>query len=228
MKRLLLFLMALAILFSVSLPGCSTSNGPGGSNGTTNGNQEEAVASFSVTKLSISATEVHLNDSVTISIDVKNTGTASGNYDVILNINNSRDSSKTVSLSPNQTQTITFNVIKQSIGTYNVAVEGLSGLFRVVPTLFLQIMSVTSPIGPGYDATLRAETEPYADCTITVYYLSGPSSAAGLIDKKADTNGNVTWTWKVGTRTTAGSWRIVVTATLNGVTVVQETYFTVL
>lgn len=93
--------------------------------------------------------------------------------------------------------------------------------------LSLQIVSVTSPVSPGANATLVAKTAPGAQCTITVYYKSGPSTAQGLYSKQADSAGNVSWTWEVGSRTTPGSWRIVVTASLQGKTVSQTTYFTV-
>jgi competence protein ComEC len=93
--------------------------------------------------------------------------------------------------------------------------------------LTLEIVSVTSPIAPGAIATLQAKTAPGADCTITVYYKSGPSSAAGLDPKQSDGGGNVSWSWKVGTRTTPGTWSIVVTASLNGETATQETTFMV-
>lgn len=98
---------------------------------------------------------------------------------------------------------------------------------NVLPSLSLDITYVTSLVGPGYSATLTAKTVPYAICTITVYYKSGPSTAQGLYTKTADSSGNVSWTWKVGTRTTAGSWRIVVTASSGGETVSDDTYFTV-
>jgi micrococcal nuclease len=91
----------------------------------------------------------------------------------------------------------------------------------------LAIISVTSPVSPGAYATLKARAPPGAQCAITVYYKSGPSKAQGLYSKQADSNGDVSWTWKVGTRTTPGSWRIVVTATYGGKTVSQETSFTV-
>jgi len=91
----------------------------------------------------------------------------------------------------------------------------------------LQIISVTSPIDPGATATLNAKTVPGASCTITVYSKSGTSQAQGLETKIADSNGNVSWTWKVGTRTTPGNWRIVITATINGKTYTQETTYTV-
>jgi beta-lactamase superfamily II metal-dependent hydrolase len=91
----------------------------------------------------------------------------------------------------------------------------------------LEIASVTSPVSPGAYATLEARAPPGAQCTIAVYYKSGLSTAPGLYPKQADNNGDVSWTWKVGTRTTPGSWRIVVTATYEGQTVSQQTYFTV-
>lgn len=93
--------------------------------------------------------------------------------------------------------------------------------------LSLQIVSVTSPVSSGGTATLIAQTLPGADCSITVYYKSGPSSASGLDPKPADNSGKVSWTWKVGASTTPGSWRIVVNAISGGKTVSQETYFTV-
>ncbi len=87
----------------------------------------------------------------------------------------------------------------------------------------LEILSVTSPVSKGANATLTAQTSPNASCTITVYYKSGASSAAGLVPKAADASGRVFWTWKVGSRTTSGTWRIAVTC--NGVT--KETTHTV-
>lgn len=91
----------------------------------------------------------------------------------------------------------------------------------------LQIISVTSPVSTGADATLNAQTVNGAECKIAVYYESGQSTASGLSTKTADDNGRVSWTWKVGAKTNAGSWRIVVTATYEGNSASQTTYFEV-
>lgn len=93
--------------------------------------------------------------------------------------------------------------------------------------LSLEIVSVTSPVRPGGRATLVAKTVPGANASITVYYKSGPSTAQGLVPKVADANGNVSWTWMVGTRTTPGTWRIVVSASLGSNRVTKETSFVV-
>lgn len=63
------------------------------------------------------------------------------------------------------------------------------------------------------------------ECTIKVYYKSGPSSSNGLEPKNSDDNGNCTWSWKVGSKTTPGDWKIVIKAEGVGQT---ETYFTVI
>ena len=132
----------------------------------------------------------------------------------------------------------TYNVITQqgesiptstSIISTSTTTTQTTTITPTIPTspLSLQIVSVTSPIAAGANATLSVKTEPGANCTITVYYKSGPSSATGLTPKTTDSNGNVSWTWEVGSNTTPGSWRIVVTASLGGQTVQQEVYFTV-
>ncbi len=87
----------------------------------------------------------------------------------------------------------------------------------------LTIVSVTSPVSKGSNATVVASTSPGTACTITVYYKSGPSSASGLEPQTADASGQVSWTWKVSARTTSGNWRIVV----NCGSATQETYIQV-
>jgi hypothetical protein len=71
----------------------------------------------------------------------------------------------------------------------------------------VRLISVTSPIRHGSYATLTVSVAPTATCSPTVYYKSGPSHAAGLYPKRG---GRISWTWKVGTRTTPGRWPIVV------------------
>ncbi len=70
-----------------------------------------------------------------------------------------------------------------------------------------RLVRVTSPISRGSYATLTARVFPSRTCSITVYYKSGPSTAQGLYPKRPS-GGRVSWTWKVGTRTTPGRWPI--------------------
>jgi hypothetical protein len=74
----------------------------------------------------------------------------------------------------------------------------------------VRVISLTSPINAGAYATLAVAATPARTCSITVYYKSGPSEAQGLYPKRSSSSGRVSWTWKVGTRTTPGRWPIVV------------------
>ena len=88
-------------------------------------------------------------------------------------------------------------------------------------------MKITSPVSPSSDVTLEAKTAPGADCVIAVYYSSGQSEAEGLGPKKADSAGNVSWTWTVGPKTSAGEYRVLVTASLDGKSGQAETILVV-
>jgi beta-lactamase superfamily II metal-dependent hydrolase len=93
--------------------------------------------------------------------------------------------------------------------------------------LFLSVSPMT-PTGQGGTARAAARTIPGANCSITVYYASGPSSAAGLLPKTADSVGSVSWSWKVGTRTSPGQARIVISSAIAGQLKMQTVYFQVL
>ncbi len=92
----------------------------------------------------------------------------------------------------------------------------------------VRVVSLTSPVSPGQDATIVAQTAPNADCRISVVYKSGPSRASGLYPKAADRRGVVRWTWRVGTRTTPGRWPIIITCSIGGREGTLRTSFDVL
>jgi hypothetical protein len=91
----------------------------------------------------------------------------------------------------------------------------------------IRVVSLTSPASPGDDAAITIQTAPDASCSITVVYESGPSRARGLFPQSADSRGRVTWTWRVGTRTTPGRWPIIVTCSAGGRQGTLETAFVV-
>jgi hypothetical protein len=66
-------------------------------------------------------------------------------------------------------------------------------------------------VARNHYATLKAKTAARISCSIDVEYASGSSTAAGLVAKTSDSTGQVSWTWKVGGRTTIGTWPITVT-----------------
>lgn len=72
----------------------------------------------------------------------------------------------------------------------------------------LSLVSFTQNVYPGAYASITVHGTPGTTATIEVDYSSGPSHASGLIPEQVDSNGDVTWQWKVGTRTTAGNWPV--------------------
>ena len=89
------------------------------------------------------------------------------------------------------------------------AVLALGLVLAPAATAKVSLTRVTSPVRPGAYATLTVEVSRAATCEITVHYKSGSSRAAGLYAKRS-ASGRVSWTWKVGTRTTPGRWPITV------------------
>lgn len=88
-----------------------------------------------------------------------------------------------------------------------IVAVGLTLAFPTAASARVRLVRVTSPISAGSYATLTVAVSPARTCSITVYYKSGPSSAAGLYSKRGS---RISWTWKVGTRTTPGRWPITV------------------
>ncbi|HNX13276.1 MAG TPA: hypothetical protein PK854_02290 [Oscillospiraceae bacterium] len=83
----------------------------------------------------------------------------------------------------------------------------------------IEVLSLTSPIVRGQEASVAIKGKPDIEYTIKVIYKSGPSSAKGLEPKISEPNGTVTWTWKVSARTSAGNWSIEISGGESSVTV---------
>jgi hypothetical protein len=91
------------------------------------------------------------------------------------------------------------------------------------PSYKLTVVSLTSPVSPNENATIVVQGKAGQQYSIVVNYKSGPSTAAGLEPKVAGSDGRVSWTWKIGARTTAGDWRI----TISGDSRTVSAYITV-
>lgn len=76
------------------------------------------------------------------------------------------------------------------------------------PPIVLEITGVSSVVSPGEYAYVSIQGKPNTDYSITVTYKSGASTAEGLYTKTSDGNGNASWEWKVGTRTSSGTYPI--------------------
>jgi len=60
------------------------------------------------------------------------------------------------------------------------------------------------------NATVSIKAMPNTLYTIVVLYKSGPSKAQGLDPKWSNSQGIVSWTWKIGGKTTPGTYSIII------------------
>ncbi|MEN6635689.1 MAG: hypothetical protein ABFC56_07565 [Clostridiaceae bacterium] len=65
----------------------------------------------------------------------------------------------------------------------------------------ITILDYSDTVGRGEYAFIKIQGSPNTDYDCEVEYKSGMSSAEGLGVKQSDGNGNVSWKWKVGSRT---------------------------
>ena len=91
----------------------------------------------------------------------------------------------------------------------------------------LRITLVTPQVHGGTNATVTAQTSPGADCQIAVTYRSGRSRAKGLVRKTASASGEISWTWRVGTKATHGDWPMDITSEFDGESQSARSYITV-
>jgi micrococcal nuclease len=74
----------------------------------------------------------------------------------------------------------------------------------------VKFAGVRSPVPRGGIGMVTIQTSSQIYCTIAVIYKSGPSKAQGLVPKTSDAQGRIRWMWRVGSRTTPGTWPIIV------------------
>jgi hypothetical protein len=90
---------------------------------------------FSVGNLTITPNQIKEGDPVTITAVVSNSGTATGQYSMVLRIGSVVENIAELTLNPGERQTATFSVVKDIAGDYHVEVDGLRGIFTVIPRL---------------------------------------------------------------------------------------------
>jgi len=88
---------------------------------------------FSVSNMTITPNQVKYGNPVTISAIVSNNGSEAGTYSVVLRINGMVENIIDLMLSPGASQATTFTVNKENGGEYYTEVDGLSGIFIIIP-----------------------------------------------------------------------------------------------
>ncbi|PVX26972.1 MAG: hypothetical protein CW716_04725 [Candidatus Bathyarchaeum sp.] len=88
-------------------------------------------ANFQISDLSVTPLEVKKGEEVTVSVKVTNVGGQSGSYTVSLLINQTTEETKSVTLDAGASTTTEFKITKQTSGTYNIEIEGLTDQLTV-------------------------------------------------------------------------------------------------
>jgi len=92
-------------------------------------------ANFSVTSLDLSSEQVEPGQEVLVTVDVTNTGGCEASYSLDLTINGVVEQTKTVTLAPLASDTVTFTIIKEEPGSYTISVDGLTKEFSVAESI---------------------------------------------------------------------------------------------
>jgi len=88
-------------------------------------------AEFTTSKLTLSPSTVTAGWGSTVTIDVANIGEIKGDYELTLKINDSSIETKKVTLDGGASDTVSFNLVKDEGGTYNIAVNDLKDVLTV-------------------------------------------------------------------------------------------------
>jgi hypothetical protein len=91
------------------------------------------IPGFSTDGLSIAPSEAKLGESVSVSVVITNQSHFTYSGEVSLKIDNTLAQTREARLGPGDKQTVGFTVIPHAAGAYTVDVNGLSGVFNVIP-----------------------------------------------------------------------------------------------
>jgi transcriptional regulator with XRE-family HTH domain len=93
-------------------------------------------AAFTTSDLTISPQEVEIGEVASIAVTVTNTGDLAGIYNLFLKVNGTDTDRVLVSLQGQQSVEATFNLSRDTAGTYTISIDGLSGtlIVKALPT----------------------------------------------------------------------------------------------
>jgi archaellum component FlaF (FlaF/FlaG flagellin family) len=142
-KHLISFLVILSIVFTAVICSC-----------------EAEDAKFEVNNLIIEPSSATTGQTVPVSVEVTNSGGTGGTYNVIFLVNGVEESSKNISLAPGASQTVTFNLTRDTVGEYEIEMAGMKGELTVVDfnEIFEQTLQAMSTI-ESYHFTCTLEIE---------------------------------------------------------------------
>jgi hypothetical protein len=95
----------------------------------------KAPAEFEVISLDIAPPQVTAGETVSVTSEVRNTGGSEGVYTAVLTVDGVEAEKKDITVAPGATETVTFTMVKDKAGTYQIAIGERSSSLTVKPKL---------------------------------------------------------------------------------------------
>ena len=92
---------------------------------------QPGAAAFTSSGLTIDPSSVKAGGTVTISVECSNEGSRSGSHTITLKVDGEVEGEKTVTLDPDESTSVSFEVSATEEGSYSVDVNGLTGSYEV-------------------------------------------------------------------------------------------------
>ena len=115
----------------------------------------KAPAEFELMSLEVTPPEVTSGDPVSVTAGVKNIGGSEGVYNATLTVEGVEAETKEVTVAPGDTETITFSLLKDEAGSYQVAIGDLSSAF---------VVKEKEPISVAKEIELKYDDGDARDC----------------------------------------------------------------
>jgi len=155
-------------------------------------------AAFEVTSLDIKPPEVTAGETVSVTAEVKNTGGSEGNYSAVLTVDGATVETKQVTIAAGTSETVSFSLVKDKPGTYQVGIGGLTSSLTVKAKLVVkeielkydggQARDSICTVSPSFGGHIVDFSPPATPFTIKKIRIAGllSSSATGLEGKTFD------------------------------------------
>ena len=153
------------------------------------------VAEFEVISLDIEPPEVMAGEAVSITAVVENTGGSEGTYAVILTVDGATVETKEVVIRPGNSKVVTFSLVKDTPGTYEIGIGGQSSSLIVKAKPTLEELAIQIHEDAWSKFASQAESDAYLKYAIYAYrtlavkhpevYLQGDNILAEVLTTNA-------------------------------------------
>lgn len=176
MRRTLVIVGTLLVAILLVLEACAPASTPSPTP-TPPSTPAPTPAEFEVMSLDIKPMEVVIGETVSIIAEVKNTGGSEGTYAAILTVDGAAIETKKITIIPGSSKRVTFSLVKETPGTYEIGMGELSSSLSVIrKEIELKYDDGTSDeswaiggVGRGYVVDFSPPAAPFTISEVKIY-----------------------------------------------------------